>query len=484
MWRNPEFNKFGYFNGEETGSGKGCFLLFRNIGNCCLLVESMKRRSILRIAATDSDLYIMRGNRRTEILDILKKNVQMIGRHLLYFIKWLVLATFVGLVTGLVGAVFFHGLTMVTEIRTRYPRLILGLPVGGLLIVWMYHISRRDHDKGTNMVLSAVREQDTIPVRVAPLIFISTIITHLFGRSAGREGAALQMGGSIGNGIARVLKLDRKDVNCMIMCGMSGAFSALFGTPMAAAVFSMEVVSVGIMYHAALVPCVVSSLVALGIAKALGVHGESFTIHQLPEFELIPALKIILLAVLCAAVSAVFCIILHQFLDFAKKKFKNPYIRVVVGSAVIILLTWLLRTTDYMGAGMPVIERAVEGEVRPEAFLLKMLFTAITLGIGFKGGEIVPALYVGATFGCLMGQLLGISPSLCAAVGMASVFCGVTNAPVSTLLIALELFGMDAFPYMMLGIAISYMLSGYSGLYHSQKIVYSKFRPEINKGKD
>ena len=421
---------------------------------------------------------------KTDIVDKEKKYLEIPARHLYYFLKWLVLSVMVGLITGLVGSAFWHCLARVTEIRTQFPQLVLGLPAGGLLMVWLYHISRRDHDKGTNMVLAAVREQDRIPVRVTPLIFISTIITHLFGGSAGREGAALQMGGSIGNGLARALHLDRKSVNSMIMCGMSGAFSALFGTPMAAAIFSMEVVSVGLMYYAALVPCVISSLVALGVAKMLGVHGEHFTISELPAFELVSAIKIIILAVLCAAVSAVFCMILHKVSDFAKDTIKNPYIRVVAGSAVIILLTRMLGTADYLGAGMPVIERALEGEVRPEAFLLKMIFTAVTLGVGFRGGEIVPTLYVGATFGCLAGQLLGISSSLCAAAGMASVFCGVTNTPISALLIALELFGMDAFPFMMLGIAVSYMLSGYSGLYHSQKIVYSKLKPEIYREDD
>jgi len=412
-----------------------------------------------------------------------KKYLQVPATHLYYFAKWLVLAVMVGLITGLVGSAFWHCLMQVTRLRTQYPQLILGLPLGGLLIVWLYHICGRDQDKGTNMVLSAVREQDRVPVRITPLIFVSTMITHLFGGSAGREGAALQMGGSIGNGLARLLKLERKSINSMIMCGMSGAFAALFGTPMAAAVFSMEVVSVGLMYYAALVPCVISSLVALGVAKYLGVHGEHFTILELPEFGVIPAAKIILLAVLCAAVSAVFCMILHKVSDLAKEKLKNPYIRVVAGSMVILAMTALLGTTDYLGAGMPVIERAMEGEVRPEAFLFKMLFTAVALGVGFRGGEIVPTLYVGATFGCLVGQYIGMSPSLCAAVGMAAVFCGVTNTPISTLLIALELFGMEAFPYMMLGIAVSYMLSGYSGLYHSQRIVYSKLKPEIHHEK-
>lgn len=406
------------------------------------------------------------------------------SRHMLYFMKWLLLAVLVGIVTGFVGSAFFHCLTAVTQLRTAYPQLLLALPVGGLLIVWLYHVCGRDNDKGTNMVLAAVREEEKVPVRVTALIFISTLLTHLFGGSAGREGAALQMGGSIGNGLARLFRMERKNVNIMILCGMSGAFSALFGTPMAAAIFSMEVVSVGIMYYAALVPCVFASLIALGIAKWLGVHGESFVIQNLPEFELVSAGKIILLAVLCAVVSVIFCILLHRVSEYAKKYIANPYIRIVVGSTVIIILTWPLGTTDYLGAGIPIIERAMEGQVKPEAFLFKMIFTAITLGIGFRGGEIVPTLFVGATFGCLMGSLLGISPSLCAAVGMASVFCGVTNTPISSLLLSLELFGMDAFPYMMLGIAVSYMMSGYGGLYHSQKIVYSKYKATMNFGED
>lgn len=422
-------------------------------------------------------------SRMTKYVEKTKEQMKEIGGNLYFFWKWLVLSVMVGLTTGLVGSAFSWGLVKATEIRMANPQLLLGLPIGGILIVWLYQISNRSHDKGTNMVLAAVREQDTIPVRVTPLIFISTIITHLFGGSAGREGAALQMGGSIGNGLARLFKLERKSINSMIMCGMSGAFAALFGTPMAAAVFSMEVVSVGLMYYAALVPCVISSLVALAVARAFGVHGEHFIILNMPEFSLVPAVKIIVLALLCAAVSAIFCKILHVVSDVAKEQIKNPYIRVIAGSFLIIALSWILGTTDYLGAGMPVIEHAMEGIVKPEAFLLKMIFTAITLAIGFRGGEIVPTLFVGATFGCFVGSLMGISPSLCAAVGMAAVFCGVTNTPISTLLLSLELFGMDAFPYMMLGISVSYMLSGYSGLYHSQKIVYSKFKPEMNKEK-
>lgn len=396
-----------------------------------------------------------------------------------FFVKWLLLATGMGILTGTLGAGFYYCLSGATVFRQEHPFLILGLPLGGLFIVWLYRVMGREHDKGTNTVISAVRQENTISWKMAPLIFVGTIVTHFFGGSAGREGAALQMGGSIGNGMANALKMDKKNITMMIMCGMSGMFSALFGTPMAAAIFAMEMVSVGILYYAALVPCVVASLVASQVAKALKVHAEHFTIVDLPELTFQATWRVVVLAILCAGLSIIFCTALHKTEKLLEHKFKNPYMRVVSASLIIIVLTILVRSTDYMGAGMEVIERAMSGETRPEAFMLKILFTALTLTAGFKGGEIVPTLFIGSTFGCLVGQLLGLSPSLCAAVGMIALFCGVTNSPIASLLLSLEMFGMEVWPYMLLAVAISYMLSGYKSLYKSQRIVYSKMSPEF-----
>ena len=332
------------------------------------------------------------------------------------------------------------------------------------------------------MVLSSIHAEAEVPFRMAPLIFISTIITHLFGGSAGREGAALQLGGSIGQQLGKLFRFDEKDQRIVVMCGMSAAFSAIFGTPIAASIFSMEVVSVGVMYYAALVPCVFSSLVASKFATHMGIGPNVFKIRHMPMFQVVPSLKIIGLALCCAALSVVFCMALHSLGDFYRKRLKNPYIRIVVSSLVIILLTILLQTDDYMGAGVPVIQRAIRGQVDPLAFVWKIVFTALTLEAGFKGGEIVPSFFVGATFGCLFGQLLGISPSLCAAVGMMSVFCGVTNCPITSMLIAFELFGYHGVPFLLLGISVSYLMSGYYGLYHDQTIVYSKYKTEyINR---
>lgn len=390
--------------------------------------------------------------------------------------KWVLFSILSGLFVGGVGTLFYFGMSVVTLMRTKNPWLLFLLPVAGLVIVGCYRLLHDEKDTGTNLVLSAIHSDENLPLRMAPLIFISTLLTHLFGGSAGREGAALQLGGSIGNGLGKLFRFDEKDKHIMIMCGMSAAFSALFGTPMAAAVFSMEVVSVGVMYYAALVPCVISSLVAYAVARFFGVAPELFLLKNIPALQISSAVKISVLAVLCAGVSILFCILLHQSEHIYKKLFQNPYIRIFAGGCIIIVLTLLVGDQTYNGAGMNVIEQCIEGSVRPEAFLLKMIFTALTLGAGYKGGEIVPSFFTGATFGCLFGNLLGFSPSLCAAVGMTAVFCGVTNCPITSLLISFELFGYDGMPYFLLAVAFSYMLSGYYGLYSSQKIIYSKYK--------
>ena len=414
--------------------------------------------------------------------DVIKHKIKHNLHRGVVSVKWVVFSIIVGTIVGLCGTAFYYGMTLVTLVRVQNPRIIFLLPIGGLIIVGLYHLLHDEKDTGTNLVISAIHSGDNLPFRMAPLIFISTLITHLFGGSAGREGAALQIGGSIGNALGRLFRFDEKDKHVMIMCGMSAAFSALFGTPMAAAIFSMEMVSVGIMYYIALVPCVISSLVAHGIAVYFGVSNELFLIADIPSFGILSSIKISVLAILCALVSILFCVVLHQSEALYKKFFKNPYLRVFVGGCIIVALTLLVGNQNYNGTGINIIEKCLDGSVRPEAFLLKIIFTALTLGAGYKGGEIVPSFFTGAAFGCLFGNLLGFSPTLCTAVGMTSVFCGVTNCPITSLLISFELFGYDGMPYFLLSVAFSYMLSGYFGLYRSQKIIYSKYKTNyINK---
>lgn len=405
-----------------------------------------------------------------------KENMKHTLRRFANSVKWVVFAVIVGAAVGLCGTAFSVLLTRATTLRLQYPWLLLLLPAGGLLIVGLYQLLRDQNDTGTNLVISAIHSGDHLPFRMAPLIFLSTLITHLFGGSAGREGAALQMGGSLGNTIGRIFRFDEKDRHVMIMCGMSAAFSALFGTPMAAAIFPLEVVSVGVMYYMALVPCVISSLVARGVADSFGVANEMFPVTSIPKFTVFAAVKISALAVLCALVSILFCVALHRTEELYRRIFKNAYLRVAAGGCIVVILTALVGNQSYNGTGITIIEQCIDGTVRPEAFLLKMIFTALTLGAGYKGGEIVPTFFTGAAFGCLFGNLLGFSPTLCTAVGMTSMFCGVTNCPISSLLISFELFGYEGMPYFLLAVAFSYMLSGYFGLYRSQKIMYSKYK--------
>lgn len=414
--------------------------------------------------------------------DVIRHKIKHNAHRALVSLKWIIFAIIVGAIVGLCGTAFYFALSLVTVLRAQNTWLIFLLPLGGLGIVAMYRFLHNEKDTGTNLVISAIHSDDELPLRMAPLIFVSTLITHLFGGSAGREGAALQMGGSIGNALGKLFRFDDKDKHVMIMCGMSAAFSALFGTPMAAAILPMEMVSVGVMYYIALVPCVISSLVAHGIAYSFGVSNEMFIIRSIPKFGIITSIEISVLAILCALVSILFCVLLHKSEDLYKRFFTNPYIRVIAGGCIIIVLTLLVGNQDYNGTGINIIEHCINGTVRPEAFLLKMIFTALTLGAGYKGGEIVPSFFTGAAFGCLFGNLLGFSPTLCTAVGMTAVFCGVTNCPITSLLISFELFGYNGMPYFLLATSLSYMLSGYFGLYRSQKIVYSKYKTNyINK---
>ena len=395
------------------------------------------------------------------------------------FGKWALYAIGVGILVGAVGAAFHIGIDWAAGLRAQCPRIVWLLPVGGVAIVLLYRACGMEKDRGTNLVLAAVREAEPIRLRTAPLIFLSTIITHLVGGSAGREGAALQLGGSLAACIGRKIRLDAKDGRVMVMCGMSAAFSALFGTPITAAVFSMEVVSVGVMYYAAIVPCLISAQVGLLIARCFGLHLEGgYLVPQAAVLSPWSMLQAAALGALCALVSIVFCVVMHRVPKLYERCLPSTLLRAAVGGGLVLLLTLLVGNQDFNGAGDAVIRRMLAGETIPEGFLLKILFTALTLGAGFRGGEIVPVLFTGCAFGTWAGPMLGLPHAFSGALGMAAVFCGATNCPLTSILLAFELFGGESLPLYALCCGVSYMLSGYYGLYSEQKIVYSKFRPE------
>lgn len=408
--------------------------------------------------------------------------IQRLKLAVITLFKWLFCSVVCGCFIGSVGAVFHLMLGYVGSLRVEYPFLLFGLPVAGIIIVFMYNIVHEAGNRGTNLVITAIQSNDEVPGRVAPLIIVSTLLTHLCGGSAGREGAALQVGGALGNTFAKLFKFDEKDTRIMIMCGMSACFSALFGTPIASAVFSMEVISVGVMYYAALVPCVLAAFIAQGIASALGLESTHFVVDEITSFSFINGSKFIIMSVLFALVSILLCVVLHGTSKLYTDYINNPYIRIIIAGALVIAMRYIFGTTDYLGAGSDIIARIFVTSCAWYVFLLKMLFTAVTLGGGFKGGEIVPTLFVGATLGSFLAPIFGLPVGLCAACGMVSVFCGVTNCPLTSFILSIEMFGASTMKFTILCIALSYLLSGYYSLYNSQKIVYSKYKTEyINR---
>lgn len=390
------------------------------------------------------------------------------------FLKWTGLSILCGVSIGVAGAAFHYLIEEATHFREGHSFIIWLLPLAGVLIAWMYKAAGMETDGGTNTVLSSVRSEKVLRFRTAPLIFVSTILTHLFGGSAGREGAALQLGGSMGVQLGRLLRLDARSQHLLTLCGMSACFAALFGTPLTAALFAMEVVNVGAMYYAALVPCLFSALIGAGIAGWLGAAPTAFALENVPALSLETAVQAAGLGLLCAGISILFCVAVHGAAHGFRRFLPNTLVRAAVGGLLVACLTFLLGTTDYNGAGMGIVAQAIAGEARPEAFLLKILFTALTLGAGFRGGEIVPVFFVGATFGCAAAPLLGLAPGFGAALGLISVFCGVVNCPLASLMLGFELFGGQGLPLFAVSAAVSYMLSGYFGLYSSQRFFYSK----------
>ena len=410
------------------------------------------------------------GEKMNEMLEIWKNQLTVL-------VKWILMSLVTGGVVGPIASIFSYAVSWATAFRMAHFWVIFGLPLGGLLIVWLYKKAGEEKNTGTNLVLSVIRSQDEdVPIRVAPLILISTVITHFFGGSSGREGAALQFGASVGGWIGRRLHLNESDEKIIILSGMSAAFAALFGTPMAAAIFPMEVVSVGIMYYSALVPCMFASFTAQYVALLFKVRtlAHPYPVEDVPDFYSFQTLKFLILAIAFALAGVLFCVMLHTCEHKFKEWFANPYLRIVAGAAAVIVLRFLLGTEDYLGLGGGVIQASFKGAVSPEKFLLKMVFTCLTLCVGFKGGEIVPSLFIGATLGSAMSALLALPPDICAACGMVGVFCAVTNSPISSMLIAFEMFGFTGMPFYCSVVAVSYLVSGYYSLYKEQRIVYSK----------
>ena len=394
-------------------------------------------------------------------------------RYTKSFLKWGVLGLLMGALGGLLGAGFHHVLHAVTHMREHHTWLIFLLPVGGLLSVGVYRLLRLRSNRGTNEVIDAVLDGNEVKPAVAPAIFIATAITHLLGGSAGREGAALQLGGSTASLLSKVCRLGKDDRKMMIMSGMSAVFAGLFGTPLTATLFCMEFESVGTLFSPALLPCYLAAFTAAKLSGALGIHAETANVVA-AVLTWGNVWKFAVLAVLIALLGIVMCTVFHKAEHLAHHKLKNPWLRIVMGGLLVMGMTLLVGDHRYNGAGMDMALEAVAGHANWYDFAIKMLFTAITLAAGFKGGEIVPTFCIGATFGCVAGGLLGLQSDVAAALGLVGLFCCATNSPFASMVLSVEMFGSQNIHLFAFICVICFVLSGHSGLYSSQIIQFHK----------
>ena len=390
------------------------------------------------------------------------------------FLKWAFLSVIVGIVGGLLGAAFHHALHFVTHVRAEHNWLIYLLPVGGLLSVAIYRVLGMTKNRGTNEIIDAILQKKPVSSMVAPAVFLASAVTHMFGGSAGREGAALQIGGSMASKLGKLMKLKDHNRTILVTCGMSAVFAGLFGTPLTATIFCMEFVSVGTLFTPALLPCYLSAFVASRVSAALGVHAETYLLDTAAALSFTNVGGTVVLAVLVSVIGVVMCYVFHKAEHLAAQFLPNSWIRIAVGGAVITVLTLLVGDQRFNGAGMEMAMQALGGSADWYSFLLKMLFTAVTLAAGFKGGEIVPTFCIGATFGCVVGALLGLEPGLAAALGLVGLFCCATNSPLASIVLSVEMFsGANLYLFALVSV-ICFVLSGNSGLYASQIIRYEK----------
>ena len=402
------------------------------------------------------------------------EKLNYIRYYILAFVKWGLLAILVGILGGWLGVIFHYTLAGLTRLRAAHPWILFLLPVGGLLTVSLYQRLHLADNTGTNEIIDATLDGHYVSPAVTPAIFLATCLTHFFGGSAGREGAALQLGGSLASLVARVFHIRRYERKILVRAGMSAVFAGLFGTPLTAMMFCMEFESVGTFFSPALFPCFVSSMAAGYVSRILGVYPEAVDLTVLYTFTPYDGGRYLLLALGISVLSIFMCWFIHKAEHLSQELMEDPRTRILVGSVLLVALTLALGDQRFNGAGMDMALDAVNGQADWYSFFVKLLLTAITLSAGFKGGEIVPTFCIGATFGCVWGGLLGLDPGFSAALGLVGLFCCVTNSPLASIVLSVEMFGgVNVYTFTFVSI-VCFVLSGNSSLYSSQVMVFDK----------
>ena len=393
--------------------------------------------------------------------------MQEFKTYFFLIVKWGLLLLITSMMAGTLSALFLTTLNWATDFREQHHQLIYLLPLAGLIIGLAYHYGGRSAERGNNLIFDTIhRPANVLPLRIVPLVLAGTVVTHLFGGSAGREGTALQMSAAAADQLHKPFKLKKEERTILLIAGLSAGFASVFGTPLAGAVFGIEVLLISKFPFKAIIPAIIAAYLAAYITELWGVGHTHYHINLIPELTIKGIGAGAVAGVLFGLAAIIFVQLTHQ-ISIASKKINYPPLRPVIGGVIVVGLVLLLNTHKYIGLGIPTILESFEQASAPQDFLLKILLTAITLGAGFKGGEVTPLFFIGATLGSALATILPLPVGLLAGMGFVAVFAGAAKTPIACIIMAGELFGTAGYIYMTTACVVSYYVSGTHSIYNA-----------------